>query len=59
MPYLRIRFRLLSGDRDKRFLEKFFEKSSLKIWWFEKFALPLHHFPTSKNGGVSDKNLVL
>ena len=32
-----------------RFLEKFFEKSSSKIWRFQKFALPLHHFPTSKN----------
>ena len=29
----------------KRFLEKFFEKSFQKIWWFKKFALPLHHFP--------------
>ena len=49
LPYLCIRFRLLSGDSDKRFLEKFFEKSFQKIWWFQKYDLSLHRFSALKN----------
>jgi len=38
-----------TATSDKGSQKKFFEKSFQKIWWFEKFALPLHHFPASKN----------
>ena len=35
--------------RAQRFLDKkFFEKSSLKIWWFKKLVLSLHRFSALK-----------
>ena len=37
---------------------KFFEKSSSKIWWFEKFALPLQPLSHFKKW-LSNKRLVL
>ena len=30
-----------------------FEKTSKKIWRFQKKELPLHHFPTKKRDGAS------
>ena len=35
----------------KGFLEKFFEKSSPKIWWFQKLALSLHPLSPLKMAG--------
>ena len=43
----------------KRFLEKFFEKSFQKIWWFQKFALPLQPLSDSKNWERKQLKMVL
>lgn len=42
----------IRGD-DKKVLKKFRKK----IWWFEKFDLTLHHFPTEKNGGGTEAKI--
>ena len=33
-------------------LGNIFEKTFQKIWWFQKYALPLHHFPLRKKWSV-------
>ncbi len=45
MTYLCIRVSLKYEGRSKRFFKKFLKKNLPKIWRFQKYDLPLRHFP--------------